>query len=114
MEKTIVIQDKEFKLKSSLFTIIAYKNTFGTELFGDIAVLDKLANKEDIGNLATVIDVIFRITYILNKPFSKASYDEFLQGFDFGVLSDTKELENIANTIAELLGTVKAGDHSKK
>lgn len=108
MEKTLHIQNKELKLKSSLFTIISYKNTFGSELFSDIAVLDKLANKKnDLSQLSTVIDVIFRITYVLHKPYTKESYDEFLHGFDFSVLSDVKDLELISNTIAELLGTVK-------
>lgn len=116
MEKTLIIQDKEFKLKSSLFTIISYKNTFGTELFSDISVLDKLSDKNDLTHLSTVIDVIFRITYILHKPYTKQSYDEFLQTFDFTILSDVKELESIANTIAELLGTVKGNqsEESKK
>lgn len=114
MEKTISIQGQEFKLKSSLFTIIAYKNAFGSELFSDIAVLDKLSNKDDLSHLSIVIDVIFRITYILHKPFTKSSYDEFLQSFDFSVLSDANELENIANTIAELLGTVRGEEASKK
>ncbi len=107
MEKTITVQNKELRLKSSLFTIISYKNTFGTELFADISVLDSLGNKSDLSHLSAVLDVIFRITYILHKPYTKASYDEFLQGFDFNMLSSTDELETIANSIAELLGTVK-------
>ncbi len=114
MEKTITIQNKELKLKSSLFTIISYKNTFGTELFSDISILDHVASKSDLSQLSTLLDVIFRITYILHKPFSKETYDEFLQGFDFNVLSDTRELETIANTIAELLGTVKGETPLKK
>ncbi len=114
MEKTLHIQDTDYKLKSSLFTIISYKSTFGTELFSDISVLDQLSQHNNLSALSTVIDVIFRITYILHKPFTKSSYDEFLQGFDFGVLSNTQELETIANTIAELLGTVKEGSNTKK
>jgi len=107
MEKTLVIQGREYRLKSSLFSIISYKNTFGTELFSDISVLDKLTNKEELTTLSTIIDVIFKITFILHKPFTNQSYDEFLGGFDFSILSDVNELEAIANTIAELLGTVK-------
>ncbi len=114
MEKTLHIQDKDYKLKSSLFTIISYKNTFGTELFSDISVLDQLSQNNNISSLSTVIDVIFKITYVLHKPYTKSSYDEFLQEFDFSVLSNTEELESIANTIAELLGTVKEGNTTKK
>ena len=115
MEKTLIICGKEYRLKSSLFSIISYKNTFGSELFSDISVLDSISNKEELTTLSTVIDVIFRITYILHKPFTNQSYDEFLGGFDFAILSDVKELEVIANTIAELLGTVKEkGDEQPK
>jgi hypothetical protein len=114
MEKTLHIQNSEYKLKSSLFTIISYKNTFGTELFSDISVLDQLSQHNNLSALSTVIDVIFKITYILHKPFTKSSYDEFLQEFDFTILSNTIELETLANTIAELLGTIKEGNSTKK
>ena len=41
MEKTINLGGKEYKLRSSLFTIISYRSTFGTELFSDVKVLWK-------------------------------------------------------------------------
>ena len=40
MERTIRIGEQELKLRSSLLTIITYKNTFGTDLFGDVQKLD--------------------------------------------------------------------------
>ena len=46
MEKTINLGGKEYKLRSSLFTIISYRSTFGTELFSDVKVLDKLKDKK--------------------------------------------------------------------
>jgi len=39
MEKVIRLGDSELKLHSSLFTIIEYRNVFGTELFTDIKKL---------------------------------------------------------------------------
>lgn len=42
MEKQISIQGKEYKLKSSLFSIISYRNTFGSELFSDITTIEKI------------------------------------------------------------------------
>ena len=54
--------------------------------------------------VALVIDILSRIFYILHKPDTKKSYDEFLMGLDFSVLSDVKELENISNTITLMLG----------
>jgi hypothetical protein len=102
MEKTINLRGEDLKLRSSLFTIISYRSVFGTELFSDIKKLENL-NKDET-DAALVIDILFRIIYILHKPYTKQSYDEFLMDLDFSVLSDVKELENISNTITLMLG----------
>ncbi|ABX81235.1 hypothetical protein [Acholeplasma laidlawii] len=102
MEKTINLRGEDLKLRSSLFTIISYRSVFGTELFSDIKKLENLNKNES--DAALVIDILFRIIYILHKPYTKKSYDEFLMDFDFSVLSDVKELENISNTITIMLG----------
>jgi hypothetical protein len=112
MERTVALGGRELKLASSLFTIISYRQVFGTELFADVDALDKAlqANKEDVGKF---IDILFRIVYILHKPFTSDTYDKFLQTFDFAVLNETDELNNLATVIAELLGSVnqvKPGD----
>ena len=106
MERTVKLNGKELRLASSLFTIISYRNVFGTELFDDVEKLDKAMqeNKNDVGRF---IDVLFRLIYVLHKPFYNDSYDHFLQSFDFSVLSNVTELTNLANVIAELLGEVK-------
>lgn len=114
MERTINLGGRDLKLASSLFTIISYRQVFGTELFADVDALDKAlqANKEDVGKF---IDILFRIVYILHKPFTSDSYDKFLQAFDFGVLNATEELNSLATVIAELLGSVnkvKPGDNN--
>jgi len=102
MEKTINLRGEDLKLRSSLFTIISYRSVFGTELFSDIKKLENL--KKDETDAALVIDILFRIIYILHKPYTKKSYDEFLMDLDFSVLSDVKVLENISNTITLMLG----------
>jgi len=106
MERTIILGGRELKLASSLFTIISYRQVFGSELFSDVDTLDKAlqANKEDVGKF---VDILFRIVYILHKPYTSDTYDKFLQGFDFGVLNSIDELTTLANAIAELLGSVK-------
>ena len=106
MERTVKLNGKELRLASSLFTIISYRNVFGTELFDDVEKLDKAleTNKNDVGRF---IDVLFRLIYVLHKPFYNDSYDHFLQTFDFSVLSNVEELTVLANTIGELLGEVK-------
>ena len=102
MEKTINLRGEDLKLRSSLFTIISYRSVFGTELFSDIKKLENL-NKDET-DAAIVIDILFRIIYIMHRPYTKKSYDEFLMDLDFSVLSDVKELENISNTITLMLG----------
>lgn len=101
MEKTITLNGEPLKLKSSLFTIIEYRNVFGSELFSDIKKMELTTTEDDA---AKVIDVLFKIIYILNRPFTKKSYDEFLMSLDFSILSNPSELEVLSNTIAEMLG----------
>ena len=97
---------KEFFLASFLFTIIFYKNVFVSDLFEHVERLDKAIseNKNDVGRF---IDILFRLIYVLHKPFYNDSYDHFLQSFDFSILSNVEELTNLANVIGELLGEVK-------
>ena len=106
MERTVKLNGKELRLASSLFTIISYRNVFGTELFDDVEKLDK-AMQESKNDVGRCIDVLFRLIYVLHKPFYNDSYDHFLQSFDFSVLSNIEELTNLANVIGELLGAVK-------
>ncbi len=105
MEKVISINNKEFRLKSSLFSIISYKNTFGSELFSDITSLETKEKSE--ADVSKVINTIFRIFYILHKPYSSKTYDEFLGEFDFDVLSNEEELTKLSEVIAELFATSK-------
>lgn len=100
MERTIILNGEPLRLKSSLFTIIEYRNVFGTELFSDIKKMD-ITSDEDAGK---VIDVLFKIVYILNRPYTKQSYDDFLTNLDFNILSNPEEIENLSITIAEMLG----------
>lgn len=106
MEKTIKLGEKEYRLHSSLFTIIDYRNVFGSELFSDIKKLEKGKNiKEE--DFSLVIDTIFRIIYVLHRPFSKTSYNDFLMSLDFSILSDTDELAALSATIGDMLGTLQ-------
>lgn len=104
MEKTLKLGDHDYRLHSSLFTIIDYRNVFSTELFSDIKRLEKSNTKKE-EDLSTVIDTIFKIIYVLHRPFSKQSYNDFLMSLDFSLLSNQDELENLTNMIGEMLGT---------
>lgn len=111
MEKTIKLKGKDLKLQSSLFTIISYRNVFGTELFNDVKKMDQKKNETE--DVSQVIDILFRIIYILHRPYTTKSYDEFLMELDFSILSDTNELETLSNTIAEMLGSKEGTPDSK-
>ena len=113
MEKTLKLGDKDYRLHSSLFTIIDYRSVFSTELFSDIKKLEKTNIKKE-ADLSTAIDTIFRIIYILQRPFNKQSYNDFLMSLDFSILSNQNELENLTNTIGEMLGTFQKGSPSKQ
>ena len=114
MEKVVNIGNKELQLRSSLLTIIAYKNTFGTDLFDDIAQLSVKETKNGVSNISTLIKVLFQIIYILHKPFTKQTFEEFVNEFDFSILSDNKALEEITNIITEVLGSVNAKSNGRK
>ena len=101
MERVIKIGNKELKLRSSLLTIIIYKNTFGTDLFNDIQKLDVTQTKD--GNMTNAILVLFQIIYSLHKPYINEGFEDFLNQFDFNVISDVSTLEDISNVIGELL-----------
>lgn len=113
MEKALKINNKEYRLHSSLFTIIDYKNVFATELFNDVKKLDdpKLNKDEE---LSTVIEGIFKIIYVLHRPFTKKSYTEFLRSLDFSVLTNQVELEELTKTIGEMLSTFHRDNSNNK
>ena len=111
MEKTINLNGEDLRLKSSLFTIIEYRSIFGTELFKDIT---KLEQSEKDGNISEVLEILFKIVYVLHKPFTKRSYEQFLQSIDFNLLTNQLELENVSNTIAELLGGNRSSESTPK
>ena len=106
MERTIKIGESELKLRSSVLTIITYKNTFGSDLFNDVQKMN-VGKKDGISNMTGVIQTLFQIIYALHKPFTKKSFEEFLNDFDFSVVSDEETITSISEVIAELLASQK-------
>ena len=91
------------------YASIVWADAFMDGLRGDAlkdAVLDKLKNKNE-EEISRINDTIFRITYILHKPFTNKSYDEFLNELDFSIIGDVRALEELAGVIGKLLGTLK-------
>ena len=111
MEKVINLGKKELKLHSSLFTIIEYRNVFGSELFSDIKNIEKFSNASE-DDLSLIINTIFKIIYILNRPYERITYQDFLMRLDFEVLSNMEELNTLSNAIIEMLGTINKSSPS--
>lgn len=100
MERTIRIGNEELKIASSLRTIIDYKHVFGKDLFSDISKLNE--GSDNVSNMSDVINVLFQLIYILHKPYTKKSYEEFLEGFDFSILNDEKAMKEVTDVFASL------------
>lgn len=112
MEKTLKVGDQEVKLRSSVLTIITYKNTFGSDLFNDVSKLN-VSRKNGISNPTHVIQTLFQIIYALHKPFTKKNFEEFLNDFDFGIVSDEDTITAISDVIGELLASQKRSGSGK-
>jgi len=110
MEKTVVIQGKEYKLKSSLGTVLKYREIFGTELFSDVKIIDSLKGKAE-EEISRIINVIFRITYVLHRPYTEKTYDQFIDDLDFSIIGDPKALDDLAKAIGELIKVENTGGH---
>lgn len=82
MEKEVILGDKKLILRSSLYSLINYKSRFGSELFNDIKKLEN--TKEE--NITNVIEIIFRIVFVLSKPKENETFKGFLEKLDFSIL----------------------------
>lgn len=87
MIKTTRIGDKDYVLKSSAYTIFAYKNETGRELLDDIASLEKMCDskKPSINDLYKMTNLGLKLAYILimeGDASFKLSYDDFLRSID--------------------------------
>ena len=109
MEKEVILGDKKLILRSSLYSLIDYKSRFGSELFNDIKKLEN--TKEE--NITNVIEIIFRIVFVLSNPKENETFKGFLEKLDFSILNDAALLTNLTNTIVELLKTDKKVGESK-
>ncbi len=110
MEKEINLGNEKLVLRSSLYSLIEYKSRFGSELFNDIKKLED--TKEE--NITEVIEIIFRIVFVLKNPKENETFKDFLSSLDFSILSDATLLTKLSNTIVELLKTDRKAGGNKE
>jgi len=113
MESKIKLGNKTLVLHSSVYSIIKYRSLFGTELFSDVKKLEFINSNKAEDNIAEVLDLILKITYVLYKNHSYDCYEDFISSLELDILGDTKGLEDLSNTIAKMLGSVKPKTPSK-
>ena len=113
MERKVFIGKREMRLRSSLFTIIAYKSEFGTDLFQDVSKMEVKKDKSKNVDISNVVQTLFQIIYLLNKPFSQRPFEDFLSDFDFDVLTDSDSLTSAMKIVGEMLGSTMNGSGKK-
>lgn len=103
MEKTIIIDNKEVRLKSTGATPIRYKAQFGKDYFAEIMKLSSLG-KLDLENLeandlsALDMEVFYNFIYVLAKTADHTLPDpiSWLDSFDeFPILEVIPEIQDI-------------------
>ncbi|MDX8291417.1 hypothetical protein SLL00_16525 [Metabacillus indicus] len=104
MEKTIVIDGKEVRLRSTAATPIRYKAQFGKDFFNEILSLGKNGKvKEDgsvdIASIESIdFDLFYNFTWVLAKTADKSIadpitwLDQFEQFPLVDVISETQDL----------------------
>lgn len=103
MERSIKIGKQQINLKSSVYTFIDYENTFGSDLQNDLNVL-----ASDNNSIGKTLEVIFKLLYILNKPFRERfiGFQDFCQGFEIDAIVG-ENMQELAKVINELLAPNK-------
>lgn len=99
MIKTTRIGNKDYVLKSSAYTIFAYKNETGRELLDDLASLQEISNRKNasVNDLCKITNLALKLAYILileGDSSFKVSYDDFLKSID-SLYEDTGWIQDV-------------------
>lgn len=103
MEKTIVIDDKEVKFRSTAATPLRFKAQFGRDYFAEIIKLNKLSDfKEEKSNYEVLenadFEIFYNIIWVLAKTADKSIPDPltWLDGFEefplFEIIPEVQDL----------------------
>lgn len=102
MEKTVLIEGKEVKLKSSAALPRIYRVKFGRDLFSDFYKIQRDAKKDDdqIVLPASMMEIFENIAYIMAKhadPSQPDTIEEWLEQFSnafsvYKILPDVMEM----------------------
>lgn len=110
MQKNITIDNKEYSIKSSAFTMFSYKNETGRDLLEDLNLINEKFKsisakaKEEQSNewmkeLTGILKNILKLTYIMIKESDKdfKPYEDWLHDLD-DLFSDTNWIKDVIIT----------------
>lgn len=102
MEKTITIDGKDVRFKSTGATVLRYKAQFGRDFFADIMklqVLSKLGKQPTAEQLQSIeIEVLYNLCWVLAKTADKSIPEpmEWLDTFDeFPIIEIIPQLQDL-------------------
>lgn len=117
MEKTLTIDGKQVRFKSTAATTYRYKTQFGRDFFADLLKMYPLMQLQDKGVDTDNLDyqtlqhidfeVLYNIVWVLAKTADKSipEPEEWLDGFEeFPIMDILPELQEL---IAKSMGTSK-------
>ena len=110
MQKNITIDNKEYSIKSSAFTMFSYQNETGRDLLEDLNLINEKFKsisakaKEEQSNewmkeLTGILKNILKLTYIMIKESDKdfKPYEDWLHDLD-DLFSDTNWIKDVIIT----------------
>lgn len=110
MQKIITIDNKEYSIKSSAFTMFSYKNETGRDLLDDLNLINEKFKsisakaKEEQSNewmkeLTGILKNILKLTYIMIKESDKdfKPYEDWLHDLD-DLFSNTNWIKDVIIT----------------
>lgn len=82
MERSILIDEKEVKLKATASTIIRYRNKFHSDLIADMNTIDKAMKKSKHDIPSGVLEIFLNLSYTLAKQADSTIADDPLEWLD--------------------------------
>lgn len=125
MVKTIKIGSTAYDMKSSAYTVFAYKDQMGRDLLADISKINdtyieinKLPEEEQTGawlnEITGVIEIALKLAYIMIKEQDKSfkNYEEWLQEIDAITGTENSWIQEVMElAISPFLGRIQSSQN---
>ena len=127
MRKKIKIGSKEFEIKSSAYTMFAYKNETGRDFLKDLNKVNSLNKKTSklskeekqkfwVDNFNTLIDLVLELTYVMAKEADESicDYKSWLSSFDT-LMEDPRWMKDVLEVgMSPFRGKLQNNKHNQQ